>query len=201
MHQCIRLQLAFSNNDMLLVFLDICLNFCGCNLVPRAFWNFNLSHHLLGIILKGGVDKRMGTLFSLHYTKKWSFPLWISSVNVTQSEEILNGKLHWRISDIKKAAWVKTKRGQVTFSLVKKADYIQFLILSHCSTDEAIRISSSPGLEPNTCHKEQDSILTWILYSTFSIFQYIFLLTVPKWHFLNQHILWKSFTQIIISYW
>ena len=68
--------------------------------------------------------------------------------------------LYWRTSDIKKAASVKTKRGQVTFSLVKKADYIQFLILSHCSTDEAIRISSSPGLEPNTCHKEQDSILT-----------------------------------------
>ena len=35
--------------------------------------------------------------YSLH--KKWSFPLIVSSVNVTFTEEILDGKLHFLCSD------------------------------------------------------------------------------------------------------
>ena len=42
----------------------------------------------------------------------------------------------------------------------EKTEYIQLFILSGCSTDEAIYISSSPEPEPNTYHEEHDFTFT-----------------------------------------
>ena len=82
--------------------------------------NMNLNYHILqiqSILHSSRINiQRLFCFFSdstillSHYTKKWTFPLRISSVNVTKSagnydlviftKEILNGKLHFLSSVI-----------------------------------------------------------------------------------------------------